>query len=97
MLEVTAAGWAATIGLIVALLGFDLVRAARRPNAVGFREAVVWSVLYIAVALLFGAAFGIVAGWDFGAQYFAGYIVEKSLRRQPVRVSDHHEHVRRPA
>ena len=24
-------------------------------------------------------SFGLVAGWDFGAQYFAGYIVEKSL------------------
>jgi tellurite resistance protein TerC len=23
--------------------------------------------------------FGLIAGWDFGAQYFAGYIVEKSL------------------
>ena len=23
--------------------------------------------------------FGIVAGWDFGAEYFAGYVVEKSL------------------
>jgi TerC family integral membrane protein len=23
--------------------------------------------------------FGLIAGWDFGAEYFAGYIVEKSL------------------
>jgi TerC family integral membrane protein len=62
-----------------ALFGFDLVRSARNPHAVGFREAVVWSVLYIAVALLFGVVFALVAGWDVGTQYFAGYIVEKSL------------------
>jgi tellurite resistance protein TerC len=79
MLHVTAAGWAGTIALLAALLAFDLVRAARRPHAVGYREAVIWSVSYIAVALLFGVVFGIVSGWDLGAQYFAGYVVEKSL------------------
>jgi TerC family integral membrane protein len=79
MLHVSAAGWAATLVALAALFGFDLVRSARRPHAVGFREAVVWSVVYVAAALLFGVVFGLVAGWDFGAQYFAGYIVEKSL------------------
>jgi tellurite resistance protein TerC len=79
MLEVTAIGWAATLGPLAALLGLDLLRAGRRPHAVGFREAALWSLFYIAVAVLFGVVFGIVAGWDLGAQYFAGYIVEKSL------------------
>jgi tellurite resistance protein TerC len=31
------------------------------------------------VAIAYGVAFGSIAGWDFGGQYFAGYIVEKSL------------------
>ena len=31
------------------------------------------------MAALYGVAFGVVAGWNFGAQYFAGYVVEKSL------------------
>ena len=44
-----------------------------------FSEALFWSVFYIAVALAFGVAFGLLAGWDLAAQYFAGYIVEKSL------------------
>jgi tellurite resistance protein TerC len=78
-LTADAAGWAATLALLAALFGFDLVRSGRRPHAVGFREAVFWSVVYIAVALLFGVVFGVIAGWDLGAQYFAGYIVEKSL------------------
>ncbi len=79
MLEVTTAGWLATLGLIAGLLTFDLLRAGLRPHAVGFREAVVWSVFYVAVAIAFGVAFGLIAGWDLGGQYFAGYIVEKSL------------------
>jgi tellurite resistance protein TerC len=79
MLEVTTTAWVATVGLILGLLALDLLFSGRRPHAVGFREAVISSVFYIAVALLFGVVFGALAGWDFGAQYFAGYIVEKSL------------------
>ena len=46
---------------------------------IGFREAAIASVFFIGVAVAFGLVFGLVAGWDFGAKYFAGYIVEKSL------------------
>jgi tellurite resistance protein TerC len=77
--EVTAAAWAGTIGLVVVLLGVDLAVGALRPHAVGFAEATAWSVFYIAVAVAFGLVLGWVAGWDFGTQYFAGYLVEKSL------------------
>ena len=79
MLQVTTAGWAATVGLVIALLAVDLLVSSRRPHAVGFREAAAWSAFYIAVAIGFGLLFGAIAGWDFGAQYFAGYVVEKSL------------------
>ena len=78
-MEVTATAWAVTVGLIVALLAVDLALGALRPHAVGFREATAWSVFYIAVAVAFGLAVGWVAGWEFGTQYFAGYLVEKSL------------------
>jgi tellurite resistance protein TerC len=76
---VTAAGWALTIGVIVALLVLDLVLATIRPHAVGYREAAAWSAFYIAVAVVFGLVFAGQAGWGYGAQYFAGYLVEKSL------------------
>src|SRR6195952_3290565 len=79
MMEVTALGWTLTIGVIVALLALDLTLGVLRPHAVGFREAAGWSVFYIAVAIAFGVVFASVVGWDFGTQYFAGYIVEKSL------------------
>jgi tellurite resistance protein TerC len=79
MLEVSAAGWLITIAVIVGLLALDLVVSARRARAVGVHAAALWSVFYIASALGFGIVFGLVAGWDFGAQYFAGYMVEKSL------------------
>ncbi len=79
MLEISGVTWAATIGLIVVLLVVDLVLAAVRPHRVGFREASAWSVFYILVAVGFGVWFASVHGGGFGAEYFAGYIVEKSL------------------
>ncbi|MEV6343615.1 TerC family protein [Actinoplanes sp. NPDC051851] len=79
MLEVNALGWTLTIGVIVALLALDLTLGVLRPHVVGFREAAGWSIFYIAVAIAFGVVFGSVAGWDHGTEYFAGYIVEKSL------------------
>jgi tellurite resistance protein TerC len=79
VLDVTATAWAVTIALIAGLFVLDLGLSARRPHAVGFREAAAWSVFYIGVAIAFGVAFGFIAGWDFGAEYFAGYVVEKSL------------------
>lgn len=78
MVEISTTVWLVTIGLIVGLLTLDLALAAR-PHAVGFREAVAWSVFYIAVAVVFGVVFGSWAGGEYGTQYFAGYIVEKSL------------------
>jgi tellurite resistance protein TerC len=76
---VTLSTWAATVGLIGTLVAFDLRHSRRSPHAIGLREAAAWSALYIGVAVLFGIVFGIIAGWDLGAQYFAGYVVEKSL------------------
>jgi len=80
MLHVTLAGWAATLALIGALFALDLfVTRPGHAHTVGFREAVLASLFYVGVALSFGAVFGLIAGWDYGIQYFAGYIVEKSL------------------
>jgi len=79
MLDVTTPAWAVTVGLVLVLLTVDLAVAIARPHEVDFREAMVTSIFFIAVAIAFGVVFGSVAGWDFGGQYFAGYIVEKSL------------------
>jgi len=79
MLDVTGTTWAVTVGFILVLLAVDLAFAITRPHDVGFREAAITSVFYISVAIGFGVVFGSIAGWEFGGQYFAGYIVEKSL------------------
>jgi TerC family integral membrane protein len=79
MFHVIATAWLVTIVLICGLLALDWLRLGRGPHAVRFGQAVGWSLFYVGVALLFGVALGLIAGWDLGGQYFAGYVVEKSL------------------
>jgi tellurite resistance protein TerC len=79
VLQISGLTWAVTLALIVGLLALDLVLAAARPHRVGFKEATAWSVFYIAVAVGFGIWFAMAYGGDAGTQFFAGYIVEKSL------------------
>jgi tellurite resistance protein TerC len=76
--EISTTMWVATVGVVLALLALDLVLAALRPHAVGFKEAVAWSVFYVAVAIVFGLVL-MAQSSDLGTEYFAGYIVEKSL------------------
>ncbi|RBY83626.1 TerC family protein [Geodermatophilus sp. TF02-6] len=79
MLEISGLTWALTIALVLGLLSVDLVLAAARPHRVGFGEASAWSVFYILVAVAFGVWFTARHGGEYGTQYFAGYVVEKSL------------------
>src|SRR5690606_15721529 len=52
--EVPSWLWVAALGLVALLLTVDYVIAYHRRGPVGLREATVWSVFYIVVALLFG-------------------------------------------
>ncbi|PVZ12967.1 TerC family protein [Actinomycetospora cinnamomea] len=70
--------WAATIGGIAVLVAIDIWHA-RSPHEVSFREATLWSVIYIVVAILFGVGLLLFMGVQSGTEYFAGYLVEKSL------------------
>lgn len=70
--------WAAVIAFIVVMLAVDLF-AHRDAHVITVREAAAWSGVWVA----FGVAFGVVVwqawGAEFGQQYFAGYLIEKSL------------------
>jgi len=79
VLEISGLTWGVTIAIVLGLLAVDLVLAAMRPHKVGFKEALAWSLFYIGVAIAFGIWFAAAYGGDAGTQYFAGWIVEKSL------------------
>lgn len=71
--------WALTIGAILVLVLIDFFTVSRKPHDVMFREAMLWSIFYIGVAIAFGLFVWQWAGSDFGTQYFTAYLVEKSL------------------
>jgi tellurite resistance protein TerC len=77
--NLTTETWLITVGLIIGLLLFDLLTSTRKAHDVSFKEATFWSVFYIAVAIIFGAWVWSEFGSQFGKEYFAAYIVEKSL------------------
>lgn len=79
MHDIPLAAWIATVALVVVLLCIDFLVAARRPHHVGMAEATGWSVFYVGIALLFGVAVWTIAGSDAGTEYYAGWVVEKSL------------------
>jgi tellurite resistance protein TerC len=77
-MDVSFGVWAATVGVVLALLVVDFV-VGRNPHDVSMREASLWSVFYVAVAIAFGVVVWTTSGSDFGTQYYAAWLVEKSL------------------
>ena len=70
--------WAAVLAVILAMLAVDLF-AHRRAHVVGVREAAWWSAAWVSLGLGFGAVVWVVYGAQAGGEYFAGYLIEKSL------------------
>jgi tellurite resistance protein TerC len=70
--------WLALLALLTAMILVDLrVGAGKRHMDV--RTAAVWSAIWIAVSVLFGAGLWAVSGGEAGESYFAGYVMEKAL------------------
>ncbi len=78
-MHVGPAGWLAFNALILALLALDLGVFNSRATAPSAREALRWTVGWIALALGFGAFLYVRAGHEAALQYLTGYIVEESL------------------
>jgi tellurite resistance protein TerC len=70
--------WAAVLAVIGAMLAVDLV-AHRTAHVVSVKEAAVWSGVWVTLGLTFGVVVWWVYGPAAGGQYFAGYVIEKSL------------------
>lgn len=70
--------WFAVLAVILVMLAVDLF-AHRRDHAIGVREALAWSTVWIALGLAFGGVIWWQFGSEFATQYYAGYVIEKSL------------------
>ena len=76
--------WLAFVGIVVALLAFDLGVLHKDDKEIGVRESLLLSAGYISVALLFGAWVWWYLGAQSGMDYYTGFMIEKSLSMDNV-------------
>jgi len=77
-LDINLATWGILAAVIVVMAIFDLVIYARG-HVPSVRENTIWSIGWIAIALIFGAVFWAWQGSEAGSQFYAGYLLERSL------------------
>ncbi|MET8553503.1 TerC family protein [Streptomyces sp. NPDC004959] len=70
--------WLITIVALLAMIAVDFL-IGRKPHEVSLKEAGIWTVVWIALACLFGIGLLVFAGGSQGSEFFAGFITEKSL------------------
>ncbi len=78
-MNVSLTVWSVTIGVIALLLIIDLFTVSAKPHEVKFKEAASWSIFYIGIAVAFGIWVFQRYGSVSGTEFFAAYLVEKSL------------------
>jgi tellurite resistance protein TerC len=77
-LVVPAWAWGLLAGVMLLLISIDLF-AHRGDHQDSRRRALVWSILWIAAAVVFGVFVAAYFGAAVAEQYFAAYLLEKSL------------------
>jgi len=64
---------------VLAMLSLDLGVFHRKHHEVSFREAMIWSFVWISLAMLFNLAVYYWFGWNTALEFFTGYVIEKAL------------------
>jgi tellurite resistance protein TerC len=76
--------WLTFVGIVVALLAFDLGVLHKDDKEIGVRESLLLSAGYISAALIFGAWVWWYLGAQSGMDYYTGFMIEKSLSMDNV-------------
>jgi len=71
--------WIAFVVFVVAMLAIDLGIFHRKSHVVSTREALVWSGVWIGLALVFNLGVWKWFGPQRGVEFLTGYLIEKSL------------------
>jgi tellurite resistance protein TerC len=64
---------------ILALLALDLGLLHRKPHKVGLKEATIWTIVWLVLALLFNAGILYATGTTPALEFFTGYVIERAL------------------
>ena len=77
-MDVTITTWIALLAFVFAMLLLDLF-LHRGHQEIKFKEAAIWSTIWVICGLSVGAVIWVYYGGEFGLQYLSGYVIEKSL------------------
>ena len=83
-IEITPWHWAGFLGIIFFFLALDLGVFHREAHVVHFKEALAWSFVWFALAMLFAGALVPLRGDRESLQFLTGYIIELSLSMDNV-------------
>lgn len=71
--------WIGFTLFVLFMLAIDLGVFHRKAHTVSLKEASIWSVVWITLALIFNAGLYFLRGPDPALQFFTGWLIEKSL------------------
>lgn len=84
LIEITPWHWAGFIAFVLVCLGLDLGVFHRRAHVVSFKEAMLWTSLWITLSLLFAGLLVPMRGKQEAIEFVTGYIIELSLSMDNV-------------
>jgi tellurite resistance protein TerC len=64
---------------VLAMLALDLLVVNKKDHVISFKESISWTVVWIALALLFNLLIYYWKGPEVALQFLAGYLIEKAL------------------
>jgi tellurite resistance protein TerC len=71
--------WGAFSAVVLVMLALDLGVFHRKAHEVRFRESLIWTLVWIALSLVFCAAIFYFYGSEKALEFLAGYVIEKAL------------------
>src|SRR5688572_7594191 len=98
----TPALWVGFSAVVLVMLALDLGVFHKKAHAVSYREAAIWSVVWVVLSLGFNLLVWKTSGANAGLEFLTGYLIEKSLSVDNIfvflviftalRVPDVHQH-----
>jgi tellurite resistance protein TerC len=71
--------WLGFVAFVLVMLALDLGVFHRRPHEVSLKEAGIWSVVWVSMAVVFGVGIHFLYGSGKSLEFATGYLIEKAL------------------
>lgn len=78
-MEIGFIGWVAFFIFLLIMLAIDLGIFNRKSHEIHYKEALLWSGIWISLAILFNIGVFKFAGHEKGMEFLTGYLLEKAL------------------